>query len=427
MPHPSPQHPLHLARAHSGEPLMLHAPDRLRHLYVVGQTGTGKTTLLRNLILQDLHLGHGVGLIDPHGDLAEELLDHYPPSRADDLIYLDPADPDWSVGLDLLGLTPPLPHARELTASSIVSAFKGVWRDSWGPRMEYILWASVATLLCRGGLTLLSLPRLLSDPRYRAWVVQGVDDPVLHGFWEREFDSWDKRLQAEAVSPILNKAGQLLMSRPLRHMLGQKRTRFSPRWVMDSGRVFIANLSKGRMGEDKAALLGAFLVTAFQLAAMSRADTPQESRVPFHLVVDEFQNASTDAFASILSESRKYGLSLTLAHQYLAQVPEPVLDAVFGNVGSLVAFRCGERDAQALERSIGHYPARHLADLSNHEAVFKLLDDGEPRQPVTGRTYPPHTSPNGGRKPRLKDLCRQRYATPRPVIEEKLTRWLQQR
>lgn len=292
--------------------------------------------------------------------------------------------------------------------------------------MEYILWASVATLLACEHTTLIALPRLLTDARFRGWVVGQVEDPALRGFWEREFEVWDRRLQAEAVAPILNKAGQLLLSRPLRHMLGQRRIRFTPRWVMDTGRVFIADLSKGRLGEDKASLLGAFLVTAFQLAAMSRADTPDAERVPFYLVVDEFQNAATHAFASILSEARKHGLSLTLAHQYLAQVDEGVLDAVFGNVGSVVAFRSGERDAQALERAIGHYPARHLADLSNHQAVFKLLEHGEPRQPVTGVTYPPLETANAGRAASLKQLSHERYAVRRRVIEEKLTRWLQQ-
>jgi type IV secretory pathway TraG/TraD family ATPase VirD4 len=285
------------------QPVGLRRQDRRQHLYVVGKTGTGKTTLLRNLILQDIEAGEGVGLIDPHGDLAEELLDFIPKWRTDHVLYFDPADGQWPVGFNLLKSVEP--HRRHLVASAVVGSFKSIWRDSWGPRLSYLLYASVAALLECQNTSLLGVQRMLADSRYRDWVVRQVRDPAVRSFWEKEFAGYDRRFLSEVISPVQNKVGQLLMSPPVRLAIGQVRSRLDPRFLMDNRRILIANLSKGRLGEDKSALLGALLVSQFQAAAMARAEVPEEGRRDFYLYIDEFHNFTTDSFASILSEARK--------------------------------------------------------------------------------------------------------------------------
>ncbi|TAL05005.1 MAG: DUF87 domain-containing protein, partial [Verrucomicrobia bacterium] len=255
--------------------------DARHHTYIIGKTGSGKTTLLRNMILQHLYLGHGLALLDPHGDLADELLDHFPPSRANDLVYFNPGDLEFPVGLNLLANVPP--DSRHLVASGIVAAFKSIWRDSWGPRMEYILHNALLALLDCENTSLLGVNRLLTDAEYRAWVIRQVKDPFVRSFWTEEFASYDARFVREAIAPIQNKIGQFLMNAPIRNILGQVKSKIDFRFIMDTGRVFIANLSKGKLGADKANLLGSLLTTQFQLAAMSRADTPETDRRDFHL------------------------------------------------------------------------------------------------------------------------------------------------
>jgi type IV secretory pathway TraG/TraD family ATPase VirD4 len=345
-------------------PLILGQRDRRQHLYVVGKSGVGKTTLLRNLILQDIEAGRGVGVIDPHGDLAEDLLDHIPRHRIEDVAYFNPADAEFPVGFNILGKVPP--DRRHLVASGIISAFKSTWPDFWGPRLEYILYAAVAALLDCDDVSLLGVQRMLSDKRYRAWVVKQIKDPMVQSFWVNEFERYDKRFLNEAIAPIQNKVGQLLMSPQARNILGQVRSRMDARYMMDNGRIFIANMSKGRLGDDKTNLLGALLVSQFQLAAMARADTPEDERRDFYLYVDEFQSFASDAFISILSEARKYRLCLTLSHQYTDQLQPEIRNAVFGNVGSMVAFRVGHSDAKVLEQAFGEaYPASVFSRLSN--------------------------------------------------------------
>jgi hypothetical protein len=240
--------------------------DRRHHLYAIGKSGTGKTTLLRNLILQDIAAGHGVGVIDPHGDLANDILDHIPSNRIEDVAYFNPADTEFPVGFNLLGSTPP--EERHLVASGIVSAFKAIWPDFWGPRLEYILYAAVAALLDCDNVSLLGVQRMLSDGRYRAWVVRQIKDPMVRSFWVNEFENYDKKFLHEAVAPIQNKVGQLLMSPHVRNILGQVRSRIDARFMMDNGRIFIADVSKGKLGADKSNLMGAFLVTQFQLSGL---------------------------------------------------------------------------------------------------------------------------------------------------------------
>jgi DNA helicase HerA-like ATPase len=360
------------------QPFGISAPDARQHVYVIGKTGSGKTTLLRNLILQHIALGHGVGLIDPHGDLAEELLNHIPPQRADHVVYFNPGDIEFPIGLNLLANV--APDDRHLVASGIVSAFKGIWRDSWGPRLEYILYNAVSALLDCRNATLLGVNRMLTDDAFRARIIRQVKDPFIRAFWAEEYANYDERFKREAIAPIQNKLGQFLLNPVIRNILGQVKSRVDIPFTMDTGRIFIANLSKGRLGEDKANLLGSLLTTQFQLGAMARATKPESERRDFYLFIDEFQNFSTDAFASILAEARKYRLCLTLSHQYIDQLPLPIRQAVFGNVGTLITFRIGNADAELMEKEFGGaVSASALADLDRFEAVVKLLEDGSNR------------------------------------------------
>jgi Helicase HerA, central domain len=396
--------------------------DQRQHIYVIGKTGSGKTTLLRNMIIQHIALGHGVGVIDPHGDLAEELLHHVPPKRADHLVYFNPGDLEFPVGLNVLANVPP--DRRHLVASGIVSAFKGIWRDSWGPRLEYILYNAVSALLDFRNATLLGVNRILTDARYRAKVVRQIKDPFIKAFWAEEYESYDERFQREAIAPIQNKLGQFLLNPVVRNILGQVRSKVDIPFMMDNERLFIANLSKGQLGHDKANLLGSLLVTQFQLAALYRAGEPEEKRRDFYLFIDEFQNFSTDAFASILAEARKFRLDLTLSHQYIDQLPLPVRQAVFGNVGTLIAFRIGYTDAEVMAKEFGNaLPPTVLADLDRYEAIVKLLQRGANLEPFRAKMLPPLEN-RVGRKDKLIALSRQRFAMPRAVIEEKLNRWM---
>lgn len=403
-------------------PFGLSATDARQHVYLIGKTGSGKTTLLRNMILQHIELGHGVGLIDPHGDLAEELLNHIPSRRADDLIYFNPGDLDFPIGLNLVGNTPP--DDRHLVASGIVGAFKSIWKDSWGPRLEYILYNAIAALLDCPNTTLLGVNRLLTDPRYRAWVVRQIKDPFIREFWENEYESYDPRFQREAIAPIQNKLGQFLLNPVIRNILGQVRNRISFPTVMDRGQIFLANLSKGRLGHEKANLLGCLLTTQFQLAAMARATQPEESRRDFYLFIDEFQNFSTDAFASILAEARKYRLCLVLSHQYIDQLSLPVRQAVFGNVGTLIAFRVGHTDAEVLRDEFGQeFAAEQLVDLNRFELVVKLLENGTNLTPFRGRSlnFDPTKKPTTYGQ---NIVHQRRFTSPRETVESRIKSWI---
>lgn len=407
----------------SQRPFGISENDQRQHLYIIGKTGSGKTTLLRNLIIQHIALGHGVGVIDPHGDLAEELLHHVPRRRADHLVYFNPGDLEFPIGLNVLANV--APDDRHLVASGIVGAFKGIWRDSWGPRLEYILYNAVSALLDCRNATLLGINRLLTDDEFRAKVIRQIEDPFIKSFWRDEYESYDERFRREAIAPIQNKVGQFLLNPVIRNILGQVKSKVKIPFIMDNGRLFLANLSKGRLGHEKANLLGSLIVTQFQLAAMSRSIRPEAERRDFYLFIDEFQNFSTDAFASILAEARKYRLSLTLSHQYIDQLPLPIRQAVFGNVGTLIAFRVGYSDAEIMEKEFGKIiPATGLSDLAKYEAVVKLLEDGTNREPFRATMLPPLEN-RIGRKEKLTALSRERFAMRRGSIEDKLNRWMQ--
>ena len=403
-------------------PFGLGLDDLRRHLYVVGQTGVGKSTLLKNLLIQHIAAGHGVGLIDPHGDLAEEFLAHIPSHRARDLCYFNPGDLENPPAFNPLDGVPP--DQRHLAASGIVGAFRSLWADSWGPRLEYILHHAVAALLECPGSTLLWVNRLLTDPTFRERILRQVHDPFLRDFWINEYNRYDPRFQREAIAPIQNKLGQFLQSPAIRHILGQAKSRIDLPFLMDRERIFIANLSKGRLGHDKANLLGSLLVNQFQLAAMARATQPETERKDFHLFVDEFQNFATDAFASILAEARKYRLCLTLSHQYLDQVALPIRQAVFGNVGSLLAFRVGHDDAHALQRQFGdEFQARQFVELGRFQLLAKILENGEPSSPFRASSLPAEASKRRRVSKHIK-ASKQRFTRPRSDVSRMLNRWI---
>ncbi len=406
----------------SSTPFGIGPADRRHHIYIIGKTGSGKTTLLRNLIVQHIAAGDGVGLIDPHGDLAEELLNHIPPCRADDLVYFNPSDLNHPVSLNLLADV--APDDRHLVAAGIVSAFKNIWRDSWGPRLEYILYNALLAVLQCPNTSLLGVNRLLTDAKYRAWVIQQVSDPFIRRFWAEEYESYDPRFQREAIAPIQNKLGQFLLNPVIRNILGQVQNKISIRFMMDTRRLFIANLSKGKLGSEKANLLGCLLATQFQLAAMSRADQAESERQDFYLFVDEFHNFATDSFASILAEARKYRLCLTLSHQYIDQLPISVRQAVFGNVGTLMSFGIGYADAEAMQNEFGEaFIASQFVDLGRFELFVRLFQDGVAKEPFRARAMPPLEN-RIGRATKLIARSQEKYSSQRSEVEAKLNRWI---
>jgi Helicase HerA, central domain len=415
-------HPVCLGARTSGDAVMLDGDERRRHLYVVGQTGTGKSTLLLNLIAQDLAAGAGLALLDPHGDLAEATLLHVPRDRTNNLVYIDPADADRPIGFNPLSRVPE--ELKPIVADGVVSAFRHVWPESWGPRLDYILTNSVRALLDVPGGTLLMLPRLLIDEPYRVQLVdRHVGDPVVRAFWLNEYAAYGDHFRTEAVSPIQNKIGKALIEPRLRNMLAQPSSTITLRRLMDEGAIVICNLAKGRLGEGTSHLLGALLTTTIAQAALSRADIASTERRAFHLYADEFQSFATESFALILSEARKYGLTLTIAHQYLDQLGERLQAAVFGNVGSMLACRTGASDATIVAEQIGLGGTDALLDLPNHAAWTRLLADGTPTSPIRLKLY---DAPRP-RRPNARHLIatsQARFGRPRAEVEERIARFL---
>src|SRR6185295_8766896 len=315
--------------------------DRGRHLYIIGQTGVGKSGLLELLTISDIHSPYGFAVIDPHGDYAINVLRRIPPERAKDVIYFNPADVDYPIAFNPMEVQDA--KLKTHAASELIGVLKRMF-ESWGPRLEYILRYSILALLDYPEATMLDITRMLTEKKFRNDVLKHVHDPVVKNFWVVEFASWNDKFAAEAVAPVLNKVGAFTANPIVRNIIGQPKSSFNIRQIMDEHKILIVNLSRGLIGEDNASLLGALLVTKVQMAAISRADMPAEQRTPFYLYVDEFQNFATDSFATILSEARKYGLNLTVANQYIAQMSMEVKDAVFGNVGSVIAFRMGADD-----------------------------------------------------------------------------------
>lgn len=394
--------------------------DRRRHIIIEGKTGMGKTTLLHHLIASDIAAGRGVALLDPHGDLCEAVLASVPSGRTNDVILFDAGDASYPLAFNILACGAGL--SRPLVASSILSAFKKLYGEFWGPRMEHIFRNALLLLLEVPGTSLVSLLRLLSDGKYRNTLIAKAEDPVVRAFWQREFAGLPPKFQAEALAPLQNKIGHFVSSPLLRHILGQSKSSLDLRKTMDDGKILLVNLSKGRIGDDASALLGSFLVTALQLAAMSRADVPEDQRRDFFLYVDEFQNYATDSFATILSEARKYRLGLTVANQYLAQMDEATLAAVFGNIGTLIAFQVGAQDAEILaEQFGGDLQTQDLLTLPRFQAYVRLLIEGMPSKPFSMQTMPPLSLRRDPLRPDIiRRSSRRRYARPLEKVEQEI-------
>jgi len=404
----------------SGEVAWLAPTDRRRHLYLIGKTGTGKSTLLFNLMNADAESGRGFALLDPHGDLAVAIADSLPPER-NDVIYIDPADLAFAAGFNPLHAV--APDQRALVTAHIVAAFRHIWGNSWGPRLEYILTEALRLLLDTPGTTLLGLPRLLVDDGYRERLLKQARDSLVRTFWQSEFANYPERLKAEAVAPLQNKIGTLLSAPAIRNMLGQPRSTLNLSRIMDRGQMLIVNLAKGRLGEAPAHLLGALLVTGFAQAAAARANQPEQERRDFTLYADEFQNFATDSFAGILSEARKYRLSLVLAHQFLGQLPLLLRQAVFGNAGSMVVFRVGAEDAPLLAAELGLANAQAVIDTGNFKAWTKLMRDGQPLDAHVLATFPSEPGITG-RFAAVRARSRARHCRPREAVENRITRFL---
>ncbi len=396
--------------------------DRRRHMYVIGKTGMGKTNLLENLAIQDIQKGHGIAFIDPHGDTAEKLIKAIPSNRINDVIYFNPADQDFPIAFNVLEKVDP--EYRHLVASGLIGVFKKIWAESWGPRLEYILRNAILALLEYPGATLLGVMRILVDKSYRERVVEKVSDPVVKAFWVDEFTKWNDRVLQEVISPIQNKVGQFVSSSLIRNIIGQTVSSFDIRKVMDDKKILILNLSKGRIGEDNSALLGAMMITKIQLAAMARVDTQEENRPDFYLYVDEFQNFATESFANILSEARKYHLNLILANQYVNQIDEKVRDAIFGNAGSIISFRVGATDAEFLEKEFEPvFMTNDIVNLAKYQIYLKLMIDGIAGDAFSATTLPPIKLDNAENEEKIIHSSRERYTAKREEVEEKIRRW----
>ncbi|MFA6130501.1 MAG: type IV secretion system DNA-binding domain-containing protein [Candidatus Omnitrophota bacterium] len=362
--------------------------DRRYHMYVVGKTGVGKSTLLLNMVNQDIKNGEGMALLDPHGDLVEKALKVIPESRIKDLIYFNPQHKEQSLYFNPLEV---LNHSEShLVVSSLVSVFKKIWADSWGPRLEYILRNALSTLVEFSGATLLDLQRILRDRDFRLKVIDRLKNEQLKNFWLNEFEKYSPSFQQEAVSPIQNKIGQFLNNPILKGIVSRSKSSFNLREIMDSGKILLVNLSKGKIGEDSASLLGAMLIAKMGLSALSRQDIPEEKRKDFYLYVDEFQSFATSSFADILSEARKYHLNLILANQYLDQIDEKVRGSIFGNVGTIISFKVGLEDAKFLAEEF--YPKFSQEDLINlpcYSIYLKLMIEGKTSKPFSADSLPP--------------------------------------
>ncbi len=399
--------------------------DRRRHTYLIGKTGMGKTTMMENMIAHDIREGRGVGLIDPHGQFAEKILDFVPPERIDDVIYFNPADMDYPIGFNPLeGVEGGFRH---LIASGMMGVFKKIWVDAWSARMEYILNNTLLALLEFPNSTLLDVMKMLTDKGYREKTTAALEDPVVKNFWVNEFGKYTDRYASEAVAAIQNKVGQFIANPLIRNIIGQPKSSINMREVMDNNKIFVANLSHGRIGEDNSSLLGAMLITKLQQAAMSRIDITEFERKDFFLYIDEFQNFSTDSFAVILSEARKYRLSLILAHQYIEQLSDAVRPAIIGNVGTFIAFRVGAEDADFLEKEFSpEFMAGDLVNIGKHNFYIKLMVDGASSRPFSAHNldFLSHKEGEVSHKDLIIEQSRHKYGLPKTQIERKIIdRW----
>ena len=403
--------------------------DRRRHVYIIGKTGMGKTTMIENMIVQDIMAGNGVAFVDPHGESVEKILNYIPTSRINDVVYFNPADLEYPIAFNPLESVDP--KYKHLVASGLMGVFTKIWANVWSARMEYILNNTILALLDTPGNTMLGIARMLVDKKFRKKIVDNIRDPVVRSFWVDEFANYNDKFRNEAIAPIQNKVGQFLSSAIIRNIVGQTKSTIDLRDIMDNKKILLLNLSKGRIGEDNSALLGAMFITKLQLAAMSRVDVPEEERGDFYLYVDEFQNFATESFATILSEARKYRLNLIIAHQYIGQLiiennNTKIKDAVFGNVGTIIMFRIGATDAENLETEFDPvFLPNDMVNLTKYHIYLKLMINGTASKPFSAVTLPPLANKTANNEKVIK-VSRERYSNRREEIEEKITRWMGQ-
>jgi Type IV secretion-system coupling protein DNA-binding domain len=401
------------------------AKDRTRHMYIIGKTGMGKSTMLENLAIQDIQNNEGVIFIDPHGSAAIKLLDYVPKHRIEDVIYFAPADTDYPISFNVLEQVPK--DKRNAVASGLMNAFKKIWVDAWSSRMEYLLNYSLLALLDVPGSTLLGINRLLSDKHYRKHIIGQVEDPIVKNFWNNEFTKYNDKYASEAVAPIQNKIGQFISNPLVRNIIGQENSTIDFRKIMDEKKILIVNLSKGMMGPENMRLLGGMLVTKIYLAAMSRADMTdsQMARMPAcYMYVDEFQNFANESFSEILSESRKYKLALTVANQYIEQMTDEVKAAIFGNIGSFVSFRVGPTDAEMLEKEFAPtFLMEDFVNLGFTQNYLKLMIDGVGSKPFSSSSLYPLAKPENSYTEDIINHSRSHYTLVKPTVEENIRKW----
>lgn len=390
--------------------------DRRRHIYIIGKSGVGKSVLIENMAYDDVQKGRGVIIVDPHGELADKILACIPDHRVRDVVVFDPSDRDFPIAFNLLESVDD--DFKSIVASGFVGIFKKIFGESWGPRLEHIMRNTVLALLECPDSTMLDIPRMLTNGRFRDKIVDQVKDPIIREFWKNEFSSFDSKFRTEAVSPILNKVGQFLSSSTIRNIVGQPKSTIDIRTIMDEQKIMIVNLSRGKIGEDNSALLGAMMITKIQLAAMSRANVTIDQRPDSYLYVDEFQNFATESFATILAEARKYNLNLTMAHQYIAQLKDEVREAVFGNAGTIISFRVGGADADILVKEFAPvFENNDLVNLDKYHVYIKLLIDGISCPAFSARTLPP-VSKLAGNIAQVIEHSHQKYSNARSYVEE---------
>jgi len=403
------------------------ANDRRQHMYLLGSSGTGKSTTLENMIYQDIQAGHGVAVIDPHGNLAEKVLNFIPSHRINDVVYFNATDTEYPCGFNILENADES-YRQFLIVSSLVSTFKKIWIDSWRPRLEYVLRNAILALLAYPGSTLLGITRMLEDEEYREMVIEKLTDPVVKSFWENEYPKYPKRLQDEVFTSIQNKVGQLFSMPLIKNIVGQVKSKISISEIIDEEKILIINLSKGVIGEDASALLGAIMVTEIQMAIMSRIKLSKVRRRDFYLYIDEFHTFITDSFFSMLSRASNYHLNLIIAHQYIGQLMTTkenteLRDTIFNNVGTIIAYRVIEEDARFLSKNIfKKIKTTDLINLDNYNIYLKLMIDRTISKPFPAVTLPPLFKIEGN-KDKIIAVSRERYTESRKIIGEKIARW----
>ncbi len=406
-------------------PFGIKAKDRTRHVYVIGKTGMGKSTLLENMVVQDIQNGEGFAFMDPHGKTADLFLDYIPEDRKKDVVYFAPFDINNPIAFNIMEDVGP--EKRHLVAAGLMSAFKKIWVDAWSARMEYILGNVILALLEYPDATLLSINRMLTDKDYRKAVVANITDPSTRSFWVDEFSKYTDRYTADATPAIQNKVGQFTANPLIRNMVGQSKSSFDIRKLMDEKKILIVNLSKGQIGEGNANLLGSMIITKIYLAAMSRADVTesQMQKLPnFYLYVDEFQSFANESFADILSEARKYKLNLTIAHQYIEQMSDEVRAAVFGNVGTMITFRVGALDSEVLEKEFAPvFTSEDLVNLGFTQIYLKLMIDGIGSHPFSATTLPPIAPPESSLREEVIENSRKQFSHSKKEVEEYINEW----